>query len=63
MSTTERICKCCSKPFLAKTADVKRGWAKFCSKSCKAKKQEQVSGNFKDYIRKRDYARDAEIFT
>ena len=29
----------CGAMFLARTADVKRGWGKFCSKSCKAKKQ------------------------
>lgn len=33
-------CKCCKQPFEARTADRARGWAKFCSKSCKAKKQE-----------------------
>lgn len=31
--------KKCGKEFEARTADVKRGWGKFCSKSCKAKKQ------------------------
>jgi hypothetical protein len=29
-------CKNCGNPFYAKTADRKRGWGKFCSKSCKA---------------------------
>lgn len=38
-SMTERHCKCCGKEFSARTADVKRGWARFCSKSCKATKQ------------------------
>ena len=32
-------CGKCKTPFEARTADVKRGWGKFCSKSCKAKKQ------------------------
>lgn len=32
-------CKECSKPFVARTADRARGWARFCSKSCKAVKQ------------------------
>lgn len=32
-------CKCCNKPFEARVADRKRGWALYCSKSCKAKKQ------------------------
>ena len=40
----ERKCKCCGGLFLARAADVKRGWAKFCSKSCKAIRQEQRTG-------------------
>lgn len=38
----ERTCQWhrCKKKFMAKPADVKRGWATFCSKSCKAKEQE-----------------------
>ena len=38
MSTVDRICqeRKCHRKFTAKVADVKRGWAKFCSKSCKA---------------------------
>ena len=32
-------CKCCKVNFQARKADIKRGWGKFCSKSCKAKKQ------------------------
>ncbi|MEB8380646.1 hypothetical protein NYW84_06170 [Acinetobacter junii] len=43
-SMTERKCKYCLKVFLARTADVNRGWAKFCSKSCKAKEQEKRTG-------------------
>lgn len=34
-------CKNCGDPFTARVADRKRGWARFCSKSCKASKQEQ----------------------
>jgi len=29
-------CKNCKCGFVAKKADIKRGWGKFCSKSCKA---------------------------
>ncbi|EMO9523353.1 hypothetical protein KKY53_14715 [Pseudomonas aeruginosa] len=49
---TERICanKSCKKPFMARTADVKRGWAKFCSKSCKAIKQEQRTGQYSELL-------------
>jgi hypothetical protein len=35
----DRKCERCGASFQAREADVKRGWAKFCSKSCKAKKQ------------------------
>lgn len=37
----ERKCKNCGTAFQAREADVKRGWAKFCSKSCKASEQER----------------------
>lgn len=36
----ERKCACCGKTIMVRAADVKRGWGKFCSKSCKAKQQE-----------------------
>jgi endogenous inhibitor of DNA gyrase (YacG/DUF329 family) len=32
-------CKKCNAEFEARSADINRGWGKFCSKSCKAKKQ------------------------
>lgn len=32
----ERKCACCGEAFIARVADVNRGWARFCSKSCKA---------------------------
>ena len=38
-SKVECICKECNGKFIARVADRKRGWAKFCSKSCKAIKQ------------------------
>lgn len=31
-----KICKCCGSKFLARKADCDRGWAMYCSKSCKA---------------------------
>lgn len=45
MAATE-IYKCarCGDPFRARTADRKRGWARFCSKSCKAIRQTQRTG-------------------
>ena len=37
--------KCiCGTVFQARTADVNRGWGKFCSKSCKAHKQAKDTG-------------------
>lgn len=37
-------CLYCQTEFEARKADRERGWAKFCSKSCKAKKQSQRNG-------------------
>jgi len=37
--------------FMARVADRKRGWGKFCSKSCKATKQEYITGQYKSYLR------------
>ncbi len=48
-SMITRKCACCGKEFEARTADVKRGWAKYCSKSCKAIKQEQRTGQYAVY--------------
>ena len=46
----ERSCKSCKKIFMAKSADVKRGWAKCCSKSCAASTTNQKTGNFARFI-------------
>lgn len=48
-SMTTQTCRC-GKQFQARTADVKRGWGKFCSKSCKAKEQEKRTGQYRDYL-------------
>lgn len=37
-------CQRCKQPFTARVADRKRGWGKFCSKSCKAIRQTQKTG-------------------
>lgn len=37
-------CQCCKQNFEARAADRKRGWARFCSKSCKAIRQTQRTG-------------------
>ena len=43
-STAQYKCKKCNGLFTARTADRKRGWALFCSKSCKASEQEKRTG-------------------
>lgn len=45
-----RDCARCKLPFLAREADVKRGWGRFCSKSCKAINQEQKTGQHRAYV-------------
>ena len=42
-------CKQCRDPFEARVADRKRGWAKFCSKRCKAIHQERRTGQYARY--------------
>lgn len=49
-STATYKCARCGDPFTARTADRARGWARFCSKSCKAIKQEQRTGQFSNLI-------------
>ena len=48
-STAQYKCQQCQELFTARTADRKRGWAIFCSKSCKAIKQEQRTGQYATY--------------
>ena len=48
-ATVEVKCKWCKEPFTARVADRNRGWGKFCSKSCKAKKQEARTGQHLNY--------------
>lgn len=45
-------CKCanCGAEFNARLADRRRGWGKFCNKSCKAKKQEKRTGQYSSYV-------------
>lgn len=46
----ERKCKCCRSTFWARAADVKRGWGLYCSKSCKAIKQEAQTGQYRAHL-------------
>lgn len=46
----DRVCACgCGNTFKARVADVKRGWGKYYSKSCKAVAQERRTGQYKAY--------------
>lgn len=42
--TIDKLCNRCKQPHTVRVADVKRGWGKFCSKSCKASEQTQRTG-------------------
>lgn len=53
-ATAEYKCKCCGMPFIARVADRERGWARFCSKSCKAIKQERRTGQHAAYKQRRE---------
>ncbi len=47
--------KCrCGTMFTARVADRKRGWGKFCSKSCKAIEQEKRTGQNASYKNRAD---------
>ena len=48
------LCLNCGDPFTARTADRKRGWARFCSKSCKAVKQEKRTGQYAAHLNRED---------
>lgn len=58
-------CRCCGDDFAARTADRARGWARYCSKRCKAIKQEARTGQNAARLRREDgdgFARDGECF-
>jgi hypothetical protein len=62
----ERKCKWCKGLFLARSADVKRGWGLYCSKSCKASKQEKRTGQYRNMQRDDNEPRefsDAHLFS
>jgi len=50
MTRVSRTCECCKQSFTARAADVARGWARFCSKRCKAIKQERETGQHRDFL-------------
>jgi len=51
--TVEVACERCKARFVARVADRARGWARFCSKRCKAIKQSQRGGTLRGPPRKR----------
>ncbi|MFB5646020.1 MAG: hypothetical protein ACE5R3_05410 [Nitrosopumilaceae archaeon] len=49
----EIICSCgCKRKKLVRVVDIKRGWGKFYSKSCKAKNQERKTGQYKEFLQR-----------
>lgn len=61
-SMTEITCKCgCERKKMVRTADVKRGWGKYYSKSCKAKQQEKSTGQHKAYVQAHQHSIDDDI--
>ena len=50
----ERKCRRCRAKFLARASDVKRGWGLYCSKSCKAIRQEARHGYYQAHQERRD---------
>lgn len=47
----EITCGCgCGRKKLVRVADIKRGWGRFYSKSCKARRQEQRTGQYSNYL-------------
>jgi len=63
VSTATYKCLNCDGPFLARTADRERGWARFCSKSCKAVKQEKRTGQNARYREATSHMTDQPYFT
>ena len=51
-ATVEVVCanKRCRVKFMARVADRKRGWGRFCSKSCKAAEQENRTHQYINHV-------------
>ena len=51
---TEITCACgCKRKKMVRTADIKRGWGKYYSKSCKAVAQENRTGQHKRFLQRK----------
>lgn len=51
MATITKHCECCGKSMQVRSADVARGWGRFCSKTCKASAQERRTGQHAAHLR------------
>jgi endogenous inhibitor of DNA gyrase (YacG/DUF329 family) len=54
--TIKKKCIRCGDPMTVRLSDHKRGWGKFCSKSCKAIYQEAKTGQYARFINGQDIA-------
>lgn len=43
--TCKKVCPVCGSVYMVKSADLQRGWGKYCSKSCASKKRQQDRNN------------------
>ena len=51
----EIICACgCGRKKMVRAVDVRRGWGKYFSKSCKAIAQERRTGQYAKYLKRND---------
>ncbi len=50
----EKKCRNCGVGITVRLADHKRGWGNFCSKSCKAKRQEKRTGQYRRFLNARE---------
>ncbi len=50
MKMVDKKCEHCGDAIRVRQADINRGWGKFCGKSCKAKRQEQKTGQYSRYL-------------
>ena len=55
-------CQYCTKTFTARQADRNRGWAKYCSKSCKAKQQSKHTHHYTEYKEEIGHIQDSGYF-
>lgn len=50
VSLINKNCEWCKTDIIVRLADHKRGWGRFCSKSCKAKSQEKKNGQHSAFL-------------